>query len=355
MIKHRCNKCKNFLGLSEDSCQCGWHTSGRKDLWFIKTVEGKRYTKRAGFITRIEAELLHGQWVDELFEPTPESKDLMSVGEAVSVYLEYLQGKGSRYCKDTERMLNRLSKVVGHNTPLNKIDVASAREYQRRIVNAGANLSTADRHVAMAKAMFNYVAPDTPNPFRRVNMFNPDNIVIRMLEPEQERKLLDVAERVSLMGLPWIYHYILIAMRTGLRKQNILKLRWVEIDFKTKFIIIRQKGDRRHSVPMSSDVAALMANTPRESKWCFPNKNTGLPYTDFQKTWRTCKALAKVEMDFRFHDLRHHVASKLMSNTRNPIIVQSILGHSDIRITQRYMHTWSVEMAEAVESLVIHR
>lgn len=118
---------------------------------------------------------------------------------------------------------------------------------------------------------------------------------------------------------------------------------------------VRQKGDRRHVVPMASDVHELMDETLPQSAWCFPNTKTELPYGDFAKTWTALKMKAAIDPDFRFHDLRHHVASMLIKHTGNPVIAQSILGHSDIRVAQRYMHLFATELAQAVEKLVIQK
>ena len=49
------------------------------------------------------------------------------------------------------------------------------------------------------------------------------------------------------------------------------------------------------------------------------------------------------------------LASMLIKHTGNPVIAQSILGHSDIRVTQRYMHLFATELAQAVEKLVIQK
>ena len=179
--------------------------------------------------------------------------------------------------------------------------------------------------------------------------------IIRMLEPDEERRLLAAAEQFALFRHPWIYHYVLIAMRTGLRKQNILRMRWDEVDLRKRMFTVRQKGDRRHVVPMASDVHELMDETLPQSAWCFPNTKTELPYGDFAKTWTALKMKAAIDPDFRFHDLRHHVASMLIKHTGNPVIAQSILGHSDIRVTQRYMHLFATELAQAVEKLVIQK
>jgi integrase len=88
-----------------------------------------------------------------------------------------------------------------------------------------------------------------------------------------------------------------------------------------------------------------------ESEYVFPNPTTKRPYVHFDKTWRALKVLANIPAEFRFHDLRHHVATKLARNTRNPLIVQTILGHSSIATTQKYMHVWRDDLVDAVDSL----
>lgn len=352
MIKHRCPNCRTFLRYETTRCQCG-NVITRKDIWFMRVIGPKRYTKHAGIIPKQEADILHGKWLDELFEPPAAKEARITIEDALSVYLDYLDKTGSKYGYDVKRFVGRLIKVIGVNTLLTEITAGMCREFQRRIVNAGAALSTADRHVAMCKAMFSYVLPDHPNPFKRVDMFHPDNTVVRMLTPIQETRLLDAAKTLSAWRVKWIYHYIVIALNSGMRKNNITHLAWPEVDVRNAIFSVRQKGNKRLILPMSSVLVDMIAGVEKQSEWLFPNPQTGKPYLDFHKTWVECKRLAEIPMEFRFHDLRHHVATKLAKETRNPLLVQTILGHSDLRVTQKYMHAFSSDVRDAIETLIV--
>jgi integrase len=228
------------------------------------------------------------------------------------MYVDKLRDADKPYYREARLFLDRLMTVVGQGIALPDITTELAREYQRRVVKGGASLAYADRHVAIAKAMFGYVAPHLPNPFKLVKMFRPDNTLVRMLTNEQEAELLRNARELKTKNMPWLPGIILVALRTGLRRNNILSLKWEQVNFDTRSIAVIQKGKRRLSVPIGA---------------------SGIP------------------LHFRFHDLRHHVATKLARNTRNPLIVQTILGHSALATTQKYMHVFNTDLTDAVDSL----
>jgi len=70
--------------------------------------------------------------------------------------------------------------------------------------------------------------------------------------------------------------------------------------------------------------------------------------------WRRTRKAAGVT-GFRFHDLRHDYATRLMAKTRNPKLVQKALGHASLATTMRYMHVFDDEVAEAMQGLADDR
>lgn len=355
MLKQRCPQCKRFQQYDAVSCVCGASLPRTlKDIWCYTKRQGQRHFKRLGRITKIEAEAGHAKWLTELLQPKngPEFESV-KLSDACTIYVDKLRDADKPYHREARLFLDRLLIIAGQDANLSEVTVEVARAYQRRIVNGGASLAYADRHVAIAKAMFGYVAPHMPNPFKLVKMYRPDNTLIRMLSDEQEIELTRKARELESKDVPWLPEIILVAIRTGLRRTDILTLTWKQVNFESRSISVIQKGKRKLSVPLSLDLAEalsmLQQNT--ESEYVFPNPITGKPFTHIDKTWRKLKAAAGIPPEFRFHDLRHHVATKLARNTKNPLIVQTILGHSALATTQKYMHVWNSDLTNAVDSL----
>ena len=71
-------------------------------------------------------------------------------------------------------------------------------------------------------------------------------------------------------------------------------------------------------------------------------------YSGAKIAWRGLRAKAAVA-DFRFHDFRHDVATKLLRNTGNLKLIQRALNHADLKTTTRYAHVNSDEVAEALQ------
>ncbi len=93
----------------------------------------------------------------------------------------------------------------------------------------------------------------------------------------------------------------------------------------------------RH-VPLSDGAINILDSIPRtDCKWTFPNPKTQLPYVSIFCSWNTARKHAGLA-DVRMHDLRHSFASLLINSGRTLYEVQKILGHTQVKTTQRYAH-----------------
>jgi site-specific recombinase XerD len=88
-----------------------------------------------------------------------------------------------------------------------------------------------------------------------------------------------------------------------------------------------------------------------ESEFVFSNPVTGKPYVDLKKAFKTACEEAGIS-GLRFHDLRHTFASRLVENGVDLITVKDLLGHSTVKVTERYTHPNKSLKRKAVESLV---
>lgn len=83
----------------------------------------------------------------------------------------------------------------------------------------------------------------------------------------------------------------------------------------------------------------------------FSNITTGEAFTHVKKSWAGLLDDANIK-NFRWHDMRHHFASKLVMAGVDLNTVRELLGHADIKMTLRYAHLAPEHKAKAVEKLV---
>jgi integrase len=150
----------------------------------------------------------------------------------------------------------------------------------------------------------------------------------------------------------------LIAVNTGLRRGELLQLRWCDVNLQRRMLTVRGEGAKtgqtRH-VPLNSEaVQVLKAWMPTlcEASWCvFAGADSSTPIVVIKKAWTSILKAAKVSA-FRFHDLRHTFASKLVMAGVDLNTVRELLGHKSIAMTLRYAHLAPEHKAAAVETLI---
>jgi integrase len=167
---------------------------------------------------------------------------------------------------------------------------------------------------------------------------------VRYLTPAERQALLDGAnDRLRL--------YIEAALQTGARRAELMRLRWADVDMKTRMVTFRKtKNGRNRSVPMTDDLAALLRGLPRPLNASAPV----LPvYDDPHVLTRSfARLVERLEIkDLTFHDLRHDVASTLTMAGVSQRAVMEVLGHRDPRMTIRYQHLEPGHLRAAMQAL----
>jgi integrase len=133
-----------------------------------------------------------------------------------------------------------------------------------------------------------------------------------------------------------------MAMYTGMRRGELFRLRWQDIDFDRGFITIRNpKGGKDETIPLNSAAREVLEGHPRASgqELVFYRKD-GKAFTDITKKTRRITKAAGIGQDFRpLHGLRHHFASALASSGQVDLyVLQRLLTHKSPQMTQRYSH-----------------
>ena len=135
---------------------------------------------------------------------------------------------------------------------------------------------------------------------------------------------------------------------------SIRGIEWRCVDLKRREIAVENTmSGHRRLILLNSELLNDLAGPKRRnghSALVFTNVATGSKYTDIKRSFHTACRKAKIE-GFRFHDLRHSFVSRLVANGCDLITVKELLGHSSVKITERYTHSRRELKTRAVESL----
>jgi site-specific recombinase XerD len=209
-----------------------------------------------------------------------------------------------------------------------------------------------------------------------------DNGVTRYLSPDEEKRLRaalrkrdDAARRGRIRGNKWrlargypslpeigkdgysdhLTPMVLLSLNTGLRYGEVAAIEWPAIDLRANVLTViarTSKGAKKRHVPLNSEALDVL------QRWQEQTKDTGLVFSNTDgsliasvKTgWLKLLDDAKIS-EFRWHDMRHTFASKLVQRGVDLVVVRDLLGHADFSLTLRYAHLEPKQKAEAVARL----
>ncbi len=264
--------------------------------------------------------------------------------------------KRSSYERELYRAKNLL-RFFGRNYPLTKIGIKEVEEYKIYRLNQGVKKSTINKDLRLLSTIINRAVEfgwiESHVLYKKPLLIdNVKNERVRYLTKEEEERLFSVLNNSKNRLLRNI---VLFAIHTGMRLGEILNLTWDNINFENRLIILfpeQTKNGKRHLIPMNKVVYEILKE--EESL-----KVAGCPYV-FHRNGRKVKSIrdgfrnalrkAKIE-DFRFHDLRHTFASRLVQKGIDLYVVKELLNHSSVTITERYAHLRLENMRKAVEIL----
>ena len=212
--------------------------------------------------------------------------------------------------------------------------------------------ATVNKYLNILSKMYNLGIGDkllTENPLTGVKKFRESNYKIRYLTREEEERMYRVMDE----KFPYLKPIVVTALQTGMRRGEIFNLKWENIDFKYGFIeLLETKSGKARKIPISDKLKNIFNNlqTKIESEYVFINPETGKPYRDIHKKFHIILEEAGIK-NFRFHDLRHTVATRLVEKGIDLVVVKEILGHSSIETTMRYAHAVPERKLKAIEIL----
>ena len=186
------------------------------------------------------------------------------------------------------------------------------------------------------------------NPADAVDVVRPDDQRDRYLSAEEIYKLkLALDEKMYRKGSKEVNQtfyrlrlIVLLALTTGMRVSEVFGLKWGDLLFSEELIAVgaKLKGGKFRYVPLTPELAAELKRYPAvmgEDRIFPPEKGATSERQRVDKSFDTALERAGIK-DFRFHDLRHTFASWYMMNGGDLYELAKILGHSNIKMTERY-------------------
>lgn len=215
--------------------------------------------------------------------------------------------------------------------------------------------ATVNRELTLAKHIMNKAVEwklIADNPFRGVRNLKVQKSIERILEPDEELKLLAACDRVR---AGYLRPVVVLALNSGMRRGELLALEWTRVDLNQRMIrVINAKSDAGDRIiPMNATVHLLLSERTKTatSPLVFPsNRKPGERFVDLKKGFHKAVALAGIP-HVRFHDLRHTFATRLVRAGVDIVTVQNLLGHSRITMTARYAHSLADVKIAAVSKL----
>lgn len=245
-----------------------------------------------------------------------------------------------------EHTVKQLGKVFNGYT-LSEISTRMVAEYRTRRLQK-VKPATVYQELALLRRMFNVAIREwewlKDNPVSRLSFsVGNRNARDRWLTPEEESVLLECATNPH-----WLRTLLIVALNTGMRQGEILNLNWQDVDLSKKTIlVVKSKNGQKRSIPMNATVCQALKEVKVRgiSGRVFPIAIRSLRVA-YEKT------LGKAGIEnFRFHDLRHTFATRLVQNGVDLYKVKELLGHKTLAMTTRYAHHYPESLRASVEVL----
>jgi integrase len=359
-ILARCNKCKSDYNNDLENCPgCGvTNTPQNKTFRIVLRQEGKRITRIIPTLTlakeieaKMKGDIIRGE------QGYGRKKAALTLSEFWKKhYLPWAKEQKVSWEADLSRYVLYIEDSLG-DKPIDRI---APLDIQRLVSNMKKATSkrgkphspaTIKKVIMLLSRIFNLAIRwnllNGLNPCSKVDKPKVDNQVTNYLASEEIGRLLTVLESWPDRSAAAL---ILFDMFTGVRRSSLFRLKWEDVNFENRTIRIYIKGGNHTEIKLSTQAMDILKKTQHVSEYVFPGKVkiTKNPdgtktkeydqRTDIKHSWQAIKNEAGIKRPFRFHDIRHNLASKLVSAGATLYEVQVALAHRDPRTTMRYAH-----------------
>ena len=268
----------------------------------------------------------------------------------------YLRRHVAAHCKPgTLRM--RESVIHGHllpalgGRPLAGLRTADVAEMHRRMADtpAQANAAVSTLSAIVAKhRQWGLIPENGPDPCADVVKYRNRRRERFLSGAEYARLGRALDDSAGIAGVSQTAAAaVRLLMLTGCRRNEILSLRWDDVDLGARELRLRDAKTGPRTVPLApAAVDVLAGQSCLDSVWVFPGQKPGTHYKDLWPAWALLRKRARLD-DVRLHDLRHSFASCALALGESLPMIAKLLGHRRIESTARYAHLSRGDVREA--------
>ena len=331
-------------------------------FWWASFTDanGKRVRCSLGTTNRKEAEALEAKWKGEAFQQQAWGVKPDHTFEALM--LDYLTA-----VKETKRSVERdircaqQLRVVFGGQRLKDIGSKGIWAYQVKRRSDGVKSATINRELAFLSTAVNFANRhwdwNLSNPVTGRKIRNADSSRDRWLNRNEANRLIQSAD--SEPKAPYLADFIRLALYTGCRRGELLGLEWSRVDLHRNVIRLQSvhtKSGAPRVIPLCNEARTALIGRQRfrashcpDAPFVFVNYE-GCRIGSIKRSFSTACRRAGIS-DFRIHDLRHTFASWLVTEGVPLLEVSRLLGHSTVKMTERYAHLAPDSLESAVSLL----
>jgi integrase len=364
----------------------------RGNIWWVtySDLDGRNVRESSGSDKFKVAEALYLDRKDSVKkgkQPVIQKIANFSFNQLADKYTEWMQGR-HRSADSKKYRIESMRSVFG-NLPLRHFNTLIVEQYQTDLMNRDLKPASVNKNVSLLKAMFRkavdwlMVEEAILKNAGKVKLLQENNRRLRYLGKDECRALIEACDS-------HLRPVVITALNSGMRRGEILGLKWENVDLKHGFILLEDKmtknGERRE-IPINDTLRTVLQGLTRrlDVQHVFFDKVSGRPFLEVKRSFAT--ALKKVEtvrcpdcdfhktrvkskesvgncpqcgerlavtagiQDFHFHDLRHTFASHLVMAGVDITTVKELLGHKTLTMTLRYAHLAPSHKVKAVDIL----
>jgi len=338
--------------------------------WMCFTHNGERIQRSTNVKDRKLAEKIEAKVVTQLAEgkwfEKPVSTD-KTLSDLLDKYVnEYsTPNKAPGTAKNDTCMVKDMKEFFGDKL-LNKVTPSLISAYKTKCREEGLSAASINHRRTLLHQAFKLAVREwewcQTNPVEKVSREKVRNERDRWLTLDEEKRLIEKSILFPTLKdnetepRYWLQEVVVFALNTGMRQDEILSLEWTAIDlFRKTVTVVKSKNGEKRTIPLNQKAFELLKEKSKvrhiRSSYVFTSEaGTKILRRNLLRAFYNVLDRAKIE-DFRFHDLRHTFATRLAQAGVDLYKIAKLLGHKDIKMTQRYSHHYPESLRDGVEVL----